>query len=94
MSAVETEIISLTNTKPLQRKRYIDEIFSLWNVEKREIEDFIVLANRQHPTIKFTAEISDREINFLDTTVFKGERFNNQGILDIRTHFKETETFQ
>ena len=44
--------------------------------------------------IKFTAEISDKEINFLDTTLFKGERFNKQAILDIRTHFKPTETLQ
>ena len=55
---------------------------------KKEIEEFIVLANSHHPTFKFTAEISDKEINFLDTTVFKGERF------DIHTHFKPTETFQ
>ena len=33
-------------------------------------------------------EISDKGINFLDTTVYKGERFHNQGILDIRTHVK------
>ena len=57
MSAVETEIISLSNTKPLQWKTYIDDIFSLWIVEKKEIEELIVLANGQHPTIKFTAEI-------------------------------------
>ena len=30
----------------------------------------------------------------MDTTVYKGERFHNQGIIDIRTHFKPTETFQ
>ena len=81
---------------PLEWKRYIDDIFSLWNVDKlvKEIEEFIVLANSHHPTIKFTAEIPDKEINFLDTTVFKGERFNKQAILDIPTHFKLTETFQ
>ena len=73
---------------------YIDDIFLLWNVDKKEIKEFIVLANRHHPTIKFTAEISDKEINFLDTTVFKGERFNKQAILHFRTHFKPTETFQ
>ena len=39
-------------------------------------------------------KISDKGINFLDTTVYKGERFHNQGILDIRTHVKPTETFQ
>ena len=39
-------------------------------------------------------EISDKEINFLDTIVYKGKRFDNQGILDICTHFKPTESFQ
>jgi len=66
----------------------------VWNVDKKETEEFIVLANSQHPTIKFTAEIPDKEINFLGTTVFKGKRFNKQAILVIRTHFKPTETFQ
>jgi len=40
------------------------------------------------------AAISEKEINFLDTTIFKGERFHNGHILDIRTHNKSTETFQ
>ena len=44
--------------------------------------------------IKFTAEISDQEITFLDTCVYKGERFKKESILDVRTHFKPTETFQ
>ena len=94
MSAVETEILNLSKTKPLEWKRYIDDIFSLWRTDRKEIDEFIALANRHHPSIKFTAELSDKEINFLDTTVYKGERFHNQGILDIRTHFKPTETFQ
>ena len=53
---------------PLEWKGHIDGIFSLWNDDKKEIEEFIVLANRHHPTIKFTAEISDKKINFLDIT--------------------------
>ena len=44
--------------------------------------------------LKFTAEISGNEITFLDTVVFKGERFIKGSILDIRTHYKRTETFQ
>ena len=39
-------------------------------------------------------KISDKGNNFLDTTVYKGERIHNQGILEICTHFKPTETFQ
>ena len=37
--------------------------------------------------MKFKAEISEKEIPFLDTTVFKGERFYEDAILDIRTLF-------
>ena len=73
---------------------FIDDIFSLWNVDKEEIYSFIELANNHHPTIKFTAEVSETETAFLDTCIYKGERFKKESILDVRTHFKPTETFQ
>ena len=93
LSVLSQTVVQKYTLRQLAWKRYIGDIFSLWNVDKKEIEEFIVQANSRHPTIKFTAEISDEEINFLDTTVF-GERFNKQAIPDIRTHFKPTETFQ
>ena len=66
----------------------------MWEKGRETINQFVLEANTHHPTIKFTAEISEKEIPFLDTTVFKGERFYEDVILDIRTHFKPTETFQ
>ena len=36
MSAIETEIINKSPHKPLVWKRFIDDIFSLWNVDKEE----------------------------------------------------------
>ena len=59
MSAVETEIINKSSRKPLEWKRYIDDVFSLWHTNKEEIDRFILEANSHHPTIKFTAEISE-----------------------------------
>ena len=60
-------------------------------VNKEEIEQFVEQANSYHPTIKFTAEVSQLEKKtFLDTTVYKGERFEKESILDVRTL---TETF-
>ena len=87
MSEVETEILKASNIKPLQWKRYIDDVFSLWGCERDKIQLFIKEANKHHATFKFTAEISEKEINFL-------ERFHNDHILDMRTHYKSTETFQ
>ena len=52
MSAVETEIINKSKTKPLRWKRYIDDVFSLWDAKGEEIDQFILEANRHHPTIK------------------------------------------
>ena len=49
---------------------------------------------RYHPTIKFTAEISVTEITFLDTCIYKGDRFKSKSSLDVRMHFKPTEAFQ
>ena len=46
------------------------------------------------PYIKFTAEVSQLETKFLDTTVYNGERFEKESILEVRTHYKPTESFQ
>ena len=94
MNKVETEILTQSLFKMLVWKRYINDIFSLWTTNRERIEHFIEQANNHHPTIKFTAEISDKETTFLDTYIYKGERFERDAILDVRTHFKPTETFQ
>ena len=44
--------------------------------------------------IKFTAEISCKDVAFLDTTIYNGQSFYKESVLDMRTHFKPTETFQ
>ena len=85
MSRIETEIISKSKTKPLEWKRCIDDVFSLWQKGRETINQFVSEAKTHHPTIKFTAEISQKEIPFLDTTIFKGERFYEDATLDICT---------
>ena len=42
----------------------------IWRGTEQEFEKFIKELNEAHPTIKFDYEISDSEVNFLDTTVF------------------------
>ena len=94
MAKIEKGIISKSIIKPLVWKRYIDDVFCLWDTNEDNIKDFVTRANHYHDTIKFTAEISDSEIAFLDTKVYKGERFNRDSTLDVQTHYKQTETFQ
>ena len=84
------------DTKPLVWKRYpfINDMFSLRDTDKEEINNFIEHANNYHPTIKFTADISDKEIIFFDTCIYKGARFEKEYILDPCTCFQPSETFQ
>ena len=83
-----------TRNTPIFWKRFIYDIISLWDTNRDKIEEFLLKANSFHPAIKFTAEISETETTFLDTIVYKGDRFLKESILDVRTHFKSTETFQ
>ena len=59
MSAVEKAKLNL-----LSGKDTLTIFFSLWRTERKEIDEFIALANRHHPSIKITAEISDKELTF------------------------------
>ena len=69
MARIENQVFRQSCLKPLFRKRYIDDVFSLWNTSRDEIKGFIEKANNFPSTIKFTAEMSETEITFLDTKV-------------------------
>ena len=62
--------------------------------KSRQNRELCGKGNNFHSTIKFTAEMSETEIAFLDTKVYKGVRFDKESILDVQTHYKPTETFQ
>ena len=94
MASIEKEILRRSVNKPLTWKRFIDDVFCLWDTNKEEIEHFVEQTNSYHPTMKFTAKVSQLETTFVYTTVYKGERFEKESILDVRTLYKPTETFQ
>ena len=62
IAAMETQILSQSSNKPLEWKRDIDDIFSLRDINRQEIEHFTNwnCINSFHPTIKFMAEISEK----------------------------------
>ena len=93
MTYIETTTLSKTVFTTTVWKCYTNDIFSLWDMSKPDIEAFIEQASLHHPTIEFTAKTFDTETAFLDAVVYKGTRFKEKSILDAKTHFKQTETF-
>ena len=50
--------------------RYKDDLCLIWAGTKEQFEDFICNLNNQHPSIKFSYQISITSVDFLDTTVY------------------------
>ena len=72
MAKIEKEILRQSSIKPIFWKRFIDDVISVWDTSRNEIEEFLLKANNVHPTIKFTAEISETETTFLDIQIQQG----------------------
>ena len=72
----------------------ISTYHTTYHIPQEQGITIIGLTNSYYPTLKFKAEISETEITVLDTCVYKGKRFMKESVLDMRMHFKPTETFQ
>ena len=75
-------------------KRMRDDGFIIFDGTRKEIESLFKLANESHKLLKFTYEIEENSISFLDTEVYKGHRFENSSVLDIKCYSKKTEKYQ
>ena len=69
--------------------------FSVWDINIPDTVAYFEQGSLLYPSFpsyhKFTTEIHWDNM-LLDTVVYKGTRFNGKTILDVKTHFKQTET--
>ena len=89
MAELERKFIELYPLKPHTYFRFIDDIFLIWTHSEKDLLEFVEFLNNFHKSIKFTIEYSEKEINFLDTTVYRTLGTSQLGV----TFFtKETDT--
>ena len=89
MAELEEEISRGVELKPYLWWWYIDDIFFIWEHGEEKLKEFIDVLNKKHPTIKFTAEWSKTQINFLDVTVYL-----ENGNIKTDLYVKPTDTRQ
>lgn len=75
---------------PLFYGRFLDDIFLIWTHGIEKFNEFLNILNNHHPTINLKATISDTEVDFLDTTVYKP--YPSSDKLYTRVYFKPTDT--
>lgn len=70
-------------------RRYLDDVFLIWNTENGSLEIFHNILNELHADIKFTNDCSGNKINFLDVEL---EIKQNYIITDV--YYKKTDSWQ
>ncbi len=89
MGKLEAQALSTwEGTQPLVWLRYIDDILMILDSNEEELSRLLAHLNTQISTIKFTASWSSDSIDFLDVTIFKGERFKAIGKFDVKPFAK------
>ena len=94
MAELENKLLDHYPIQPIVWKIYIDDVLCIWPGNKEDLDKFIRYLNRSHPSIKFTYECSNHTVDFLDLTIFKGDRYKHNYTLDIKPFFKKTNKFQ
>ena len=89
MGYMEDKILNSFVEKPLVWWRYIDDIFMIWLHREEKLKEFLKIFNSCHPTLKFTAEYSLDNVNFLDVEVIRN---GNKLVTDL--YIKPTDTHQ
>lgn len=92
MAKWEAEALEKCPRKPLHYLRYLDDIWGVWTYSKPDFEEFIRSLNAHDWSIQCKYELDDKKIDFLDTTVYKGQNFEVHNKLDIKVFFKKTDT--
>ena len=85
MDKVEAEALSTwTGTQPIIWLHFIDDILVLLENDRQEMMRLVSHCNSRMANIHYTAEVSDTCVDYLDNTIFKGQRYERTGILDIK----------
>ena len=87
MHYLETNFLSNYPKQPKTWLRFIDDIFMIWQHGRMELDKFLNALDNHHNKIKFTHNIDQNEIPFLDTMVYRSQ--NNR--IYTRLYHKPTD---
>lgn len=78
--------------KPTFYKRYLDDLIMIWPGTTEDLKEYNIFLNNLIPDITVTLNSNDKQIDFLDTTVYRSPSDNNK--LFTKVFFKETDSHQ
>ena len=91
MAGLEEQIFEKSHFQPYLWLRYLDDIFCIWTEGLENLKEFFGFLNNVHPSIKFTMEYSQKQINFSDVLISKND---NESSLVTSLFTKSTDSHQ
>ena len=88
MGWFEEKYVYSYHKQPLLWKRFIDDIFVIWQYTESDLDDFTTYLNESMPSIKFEVDKSHTNAHFLDVTI----QLNNKGELSTTLYTKPTDS--
>ena len=92
MAEWERKALLKCKKKPFIYLRYLDDIFGIWTYNKRDFWKFIKTLDSFDPSIRLDTNIDKKQINYLDTTIYKDDNFTHTQKLQSKVYFKTTDT--
>ena len=69
LSIFERNMLNQYPTKLSIWRRYVDDIFMIWNDSEDKLKEFLAYINTVNPAIQFTHAQSFKSVNFLDVLI-------------------------
>ena len=89
MGKFEMDFMKICSEKPTLWLRFLDDIFMVWTHSLDKLHEFIKCLNNFHPYIKFTYDISETKVSFLDVDILLQNNY-----ISISIHIKSTNIHQ
>ena len=84
----------LTDPNIIFYKRYRDDEICVYIGDDHQLQGLIDRLNSCHQSLKFTFEVANQLVTYLDLLIFKGDRFKTSDRLDRKVNQKKTDTHQ
>ena len=82
-----------TDPKAILYSRLIDDILVIWNGDMKSAKAFTKRIGTMRTSLTIKEKISTIEIDYLDLHIYKGQRFIDQSILDLKVYQKPTNLY-
>lgn len=92
MAEWETAALASCHKKPTHYFRFLDDVWGVWPHSMEDFDSFLLTLNSHNESISLTSVTSYDSVDFLDTTTYKGQHFQNTNTLDVKVFFKDTDT--